>query len=180
MELKINRPTKGVELCLDLEKRSQWETLEARRTELAKDPTIDQRLSGGPVTEVAREITQLEKEMAAATVTFTLTALSHREWSRFKTEHPPRKGDKGDEALGFNEETIFDAVIPVSIVSVAGPDGEPVEWAPEKWAPLADEMTTGQYGDFKRAAFGLNLGEAAARLPKSLGASLVMARSDES
>ena len=177
LSLTIKRPTKGVELCLDLEKRAEWEALEVRREELRKSPG-DNRLTGGPLTEVAREITQLEQEMRDATVIFTLRALPRKEWSDAKTAHPPRKDDESDKVLGFNEATIFDDIIPASIEKVVGPDGEEVEWDDAKWEPLADEMTTLQYQDFKNAVFALNVGEAAARLPKSLGASLVMARSD--
>lgn len=177
LSLTIKRPTKGVELCLDLEKRAEWEALEVRREELRKSPG-DNRLTGGPLTEVAREITQLEQEMRDATVIFTLRALPRKEWSDAKTAHPPRKDDESDKVLGFNEATIFDDIIPASIEKVVGPDGEEVEWGDAKWEPLADEMTTLQYQDFKNAVFALNVGEAAARLPKSLGASLVMARSD--
>lgn len=177
LSLTIKRPTKGVELCLDLEKRAEWEALEVRREELRKSPG-DSRLTGGPLTEVAREITQLEQEMRDATVVFTLRALPRKEWSDAKTAHPPRKDDESDKVLGFNEATIFDDIIPASIEKVVGPDGEEVEWDDAKWEPLADEMTTLQYQDFKNAVFALNVGEAAARLPKSLGASLVMARSD--
>src|SRR5690606_19102272 len=180
MELKIKRATRAVELCLDLEKRAEWERLEADLRAMRKDPSVDQRMAGGPIPETAAKIAALEAEMRAATVTFTLTALSHREWDRFKTEHPPRKDDEGDKHLGFNEETIFDDVVPASIVSVTGPDGAVIEWSADKWSPLADEMTNAQYADFKQAAFELNVGKAIARLPKSLAASLVMRRSDES
>lgn len=180
IDLTIKRPTKGVELCLDLEKRAEWEALEVRREELRKAPGGDNRLTGGPLTEVARQITELEQEMRDATVIFTLRALPRKEWSDAKTAHPPRKDDESDKVLGFNEATIFDDIIPASIEKVTGPDGEPVEWDSEKWEPLADEMTTLQYQDFKNAVYGLNVGEAAARLPKSLGASLVMQRSDAS
>lgn len=176
LNLTITRPTKGVELCLNLEKRSEWEALEAKREDLRKAPG-DARLTGGPLTEVAREITALEEEMAAATVTFRLRALPRKAWSDAKTAHPPRKDDEGDKILGFNEATIFDQIIPESIEGVTGPDGEDVEWDAEQWEPLADEMTTLQYQDFKNSVYALNVGEAAARLPKSLGASLVMARS---
>lgn len=177
LSLTIKRPTKGVELCLDLEKRAEWEALEVKREELRKSPGTDQRMTGGPLTEVAREITALEQEMRDATVVFTLRALPRKEWSDAKTAHPPRKDDESDKVLGFNEATIFDDIIPASIEKVVGPDGEEVDWSYEQWEPLADEMTTLQYQDFKNAVFALNVGEAAARLPKSLGASLVMSRS---
>lgn len=179
IDLQIQRPTKGVELCLDLTKRAEWERLDTELKDARKDPSIDQRLTGGPVTELAKQLTAIEAEMAAKTVTFKLTALPHREWDRLKSEHAPRPDDDADKALGFNEETIFDALIPMSVIDVTGPDGEPVEWSPEKWVPLADEMTPAQYEDFKKAAYVLNVGSALARLPKSLAASVVTRRSVE-
>ena len=110
---------------------------------------------------------------------FRLEAMNRRDWSKLRTEHPPRKGDDGDKALGFNEETFFDAAVPASITGVTGPDGEDVDWDPESWVAFADEMTNRQYEDFKVAVLELNQ-FGGSRLPKSVAASLVMARSDES
>lgn len=180
LDLTIKRPTKGVELCLDLSLRTEWEAAEVALRDARQVPSADTRLAGGPVNDLARKVDELEQAMRAATVTFTLTGLPRREWSGHVTNHPPRKDDAGDKQLGFNEETIFDEVIPASITAVVGPDGEPVEWSPEQWETLADEMTTKQYADFKNAAFGLNVGDLGARLPKSMAASLVMARTAES
>lgn len=171
-----NRPTKGVELCLDMSLRAEWERADVDLREARKDATVDQRLSGGPVTELAKRVQELEAAMQDATVVFRLEGLTHIEWSRLRTEHPPRKDDAGDRTLGFNEATLFDEAIPLSVKGVTGPDGEDVEWSPDAWQALADEMTNRQYEDFKIAVLELNqLG--GSRLPKSQAASLVMARS---
>jgi len=180
LDLTIKRPTKGVELCLDLSTRIEWEKLEVELKEARQEPGGDKRLAGGPVQSLAKQIEGLEAAMAESTVTFTLTALKRRDWDKHKADHPPRKGVKSDDQMGVNEETFYDAVMADSVLSVDGPDGDQVEWDHEQWGPLADEMTNAQYADFKLAILQLNVGEAAARLPKSLSASLVMARSDES
>lgn len=178
LDLSIKRPTKGVELCLDLSTRIEWEQAEAELVAARKDATVDQRMAGNPTQGLAKKITELEAAMAAATVVFRLEGLPRREWSQLKTEHPPRKGEDGDKALGVNEATFFDPAIVASITGVTGPDGEDMEWDPESWVGLADEMTNQQYEDFKIAVLTLNaLG--GARLPKSVAASLVMARSAE-
>lgn len=176
VDLIITRPTKGVELCLDLARRSEWEQAEVALAEARKDPTVDQRLTGGPVTELAKKLTALEAEMNAATVTFQLEALTRVEWSRLRTEHPPRKGDDSDKSLGFNESTLFDEAILPSIKGVSDHEGNPIEWAPDSWRALADEMTNRQYEDFKIAVLELNV-LGGSRLPKSMAASLVMGRS---
>lgn len=179
IDLTIKRPTKGVELCLDLELRSEWEQAEVALAEARKDPTVDQRLTGGPVTELAKKLTALEAAMSAATVTFRLEALNRVEWSRLRTEHPPRKGDDSDKSLGFNEASLFEVAIPQSIKGVDDHEGNPVEWSPDSWQGLADEMTNRQYEDFKIAVLELNV-LGGSRLPKSMAASLVMGRSVES
>lgn len=175
----LKRPTKGVELCLDLGLRSEWEQAESRLAEARKDPTVDQRLTGGPVTELAKTLKQLEDEMRAATVTFQLEALNRVQWSKLRTEHPPRKGEDGDKSLGFNESTLFDEAIPMSIRGVTDSQDEPVEWDLDSWPALADEMTNRQYEDFKIAVLELNV-LGGSRLPKSLAASIVMGRTAES
>ena len=182
MDLKIKRATKRVELCLDLGLREKWEAAEADLRDARNDPMISgqQTMGGGPLVDMARRVEEVEQEMAAATVTFVLEGLPRHAWSDAVTEHPPRPGDDGDKQLGFNEETIFDALIPLSVVAVVGPDGDPVEWSADSWMALADEMTTRQYQEFKQAVFELNVGGAGARLPKSSAASRVMRRSEGS
>lgn len=177
--MKIKRPTKGVELCLDLGLRSEWEQSESRLAEARKDPTVDQRLTGGPVTELAKQLKALEDEMRSATVVFQLEALNRVQWSKLRTEHPPRKGEDGDKSLGFNESTLFDEAIPMSIRGVTDSQDEPVDWDLESWPALADEMTNRQYEDFKIAVLELNV-LGGSRLPKSLAASIVMGRTAES
>lgn len=179
LELSIKRPTKGVELCLDMGLRSEWEQAEAALGEARKDPSVDQRMAGGPVAKLAKELTDLEAAMSAATVTFQLEALTRVEWSRLRTEHPPRKDDASDKTLGFNEASLFEVAIPLSIRGVNDHEGDPVEWDPEAWQGLADEMTNRQYEDFKIAVLDLNV-LGGSRLPKSRAASLVMGRSDAS
>ena len=171
----LKRPTKGVELCLDLGLRSEWEQAEVALAEARKDPSVDQRLTGGPVTDLAKKVRALEDEMRAATVVFELEALNRVQWSKLRTEHPPRKGEDGDKTLGFNEASLFEAAIPMSIREVVDSAGEPVEWDPESWQALADEMTNRQYEDFKIAVLELNV-LGGSRLPKSRAASLVMGR----
>lgn len=178
MELKIKRPTKGVELCLDLSLRMEWEQAEVELREARKAPAGDRRMAGDPSQALAKKLTDLEAAMNDATVTFELTALDRRSWSKLKLDHPPRKGVEGDKQMGVNEDTFYDAAMALSVLGVTDPAGEPVEWSHESWGPLADEMTDAQYADFKLAILQLNVGDAAARLPKSLSASLVMARSD--
>lgn len=179
IDLAIKRPTKGVELCLDLSLRMEWEQAEVELREARKAPA-GRMLAGDPSQELAKKLTELEAAMNDATVTFNLTALDRRSWSKLKLDHPPRKGVEGDKQMGVNEDTFYDAAMGLSVLGVTDPAGDEVEWSHESWGPLADEMTDAQYADFKLAILHLNVGEAAARLPKSLSASLVMARSDES
>lgn len=180
LDLTIKRPTKGVELCLDLSLRMQWEQAEVELREARKTPAGGRMLAGDQSQALAKKLTDLEAAMNEATIVFELTALKRRDWDQYKAAHPPRKGVKSDDQMGVDEETFYDAVMADSVLSVTDPDGAEVEWSHDSWGPLADEMTNAQYADFKLAILQLNVGEAAARLPKSLSASLVMARSDES
>ncbi|MBX3732418.1 MAG: hypothetical protein KF791_07460 [Verrucomicrobiae bacterium] len=53
-----------------------------------------------------------------------LTALPRKKWRAIVAENPPREDNKEDAAVGVNEDTFPDALVPASIVSIKPAQGD--------------------------------------------------------
>jgi len=84
-------------------------------------------------------------------------------------DHPPRKGDDGDKAMGLNTETFFDALIPLSIVDP--------ELNEDQVSRLMDALSSAQYDKLLEAAWSLNRRDVS--VPFSPLASLTAGSTDE-
>ncbi|UJP39327.1 hypothetical protein [Cellulomonas palmilytica] len=169
MSLTINRAETTVEVCTDLALKAQHEQLERALLEARRD---QRTMASQAVRDLAEKVREVEHEMAAQTVVFTLRALPHKRWAEFEEAHPPSEGNDEDKSLGVNTSTFFDAVLPVSIVGLARKsDGEPIPFdAPNDWPALADEISNAQYNEFALTVLRLNRGVTGA--PFSQAASL--------
>lgn len=90
----------------------------------------------------------------------TLQALGRKKWRELVSAHPPRPDHEGDEAVGVNEETFPDDLVPASIVSIKPAVGDTPDFL--------DALSDAQFGQLYTAAFYLNrtVGDA----PKALSA----------
>lgn len=99
---------------------------------------------------LAREHDELVAEAEESALHITLRALRRSEWKKLVADHPPREGNEGDKAIGVNEDTFKEALVPASVV-------EPTEFTEDDLDSLSDV-------DFDRlyfAAFALNRAPAA-------------------
>lgn len=78
----------------------------------------------------------------------TIRALGRKEWRALVAQHTPREGNEQDAAVGVNEDTFPDALVPASIVSVKPSQGDQ--------AAFLDALSDAQFGDLYTAAFYLN------------------------
>ena len=103
---------------------------------------------GGGKSEAAQlkaEHNALVEEAKEKALVFTLRALRRDEWQKLVNAHPPRQGNEDDAAVGINEDTFKEALLPASIVE---PEGV-----------TADDLMGLKAGDYDRlyiTAFGLN------------------------
>lgn len=72
--------------------------------------------------DIAREHDELVAEAEESAVHIVVQALPRGEWKKLVSEHPPRTegGERivaGDAALGVNEDTFKDALVPASVTS---------------------------------------------------------------
>lgn len=176
MTLTIKRPEKVVPLCLDASLQAEWERAEADLVQARKAPATDRMTGNADLTRLAERVQELERAMLAEVVHFRLRALPRADWSRILAANPPRPDNADDKTFGANKGAFFDAVIPESIVAVTKGD-VPVEFNPDDWSTLADDMTDRQYSDFADAVFILNRGTVS--VPFSRAASSVNRASSE-
>lgn len=179
MSITLKRAQTTVELCIDLALASEHEKA-AKRLHEARSTKDDRENS--PSAAIAREITELESQMADSTLVFTLAALPRKRYAEIVAEHPAREGNDTDEPFGLDVSTGIDAILtePGVIVSVANKvTGETVDFdAPTEWPDLADEMSNSQWEQFATSVIQLNQGRVGA--PFSPVASVLTRRSDAS
>jgi hypothetical protein len=139
-------PETTVPLCLRNDLQAEWEDLERQLTTLKNQP--DRRLGNSSESTLAQRLRDLEDEMRAATITVRLRALRRTAFRELIEQHPPRKDNKGDEIMGVNQTSFFDALVGESIV-------EP-EFDEERLSKLLDNLTDAQFEKLANAAWGLN------------------------
>lgn len=177
MALTIKRARRVVDLVTDLALHEEYiAALRALDAASAGEPLVAMEVGKSAATKAAAQHVQdLEAQMAATTLRFTLEAVTRKRWAEHVAEHPPREGDEADRITGMDLSSV-DPLIAESIIAVHDADGQPIDFDPAtEWLPLADEMSDGQWGDFADAIVNVNRGTAA---PKSKAASLVMRASE--
>lgn len=176
MALKLKRPQKRVDLCLDGTLRAAWEDADARLSLMRKERFGDDRLNS-PAQALAQEVLDLQDQMKAETVTFTIQGLPRTQWEDLITANPARDDNPVDKTYGFNATAVAGTSIPASIVG-ATQDGKAIDFdASTEWEALADDMTDQQYENFFIAVLQVNRGRQ--DIPFSTNASLEMRLSEE-
>lgn len=161
-------PESTVTVCLRGDLQAEWERLNAKLAELRAAP--GRKLTdNSEASAIAARIREIEGEMKEATLELTLRALPRRDWIRLLRDHPPRKGDEGDKALGLNAETFFDALVPRSIISP--------ELNEDQVSRLMDALSSAQYDKLLETAWSLNRRDVS--VPFSPLASLTAGSTDE-
>lgn len=130
-----------------------------------------ERLVGDPEkTKLAQRIEDLRGQMRDTTVTFTLRALTRREFKEFVDQHQPREGDAQDTALGINRETYAFDLVKACLVDPELDD--------ETYATLVDDtLSAAQWQQLADTATELNIQDV--KVPFSSNASLILRNSEE-
>lgn len=138
-------PEKIVPVCLDASAVEDYREAELVASRAAAD-------SLGARKELPEA---LVAAVEAATIRFTLRALPRKQWTALIKEHPPRKDNLDDRKLGYNEDTLYEAMVRKSIVDPVPTDDE--------WAQIDEVLTEGEWIRLVAAAQTLNL--AGSKLP---------------
>jgi len=159
-------PETGVPICLRGDLVRRHEALEADLDEAREADAGDSLASGGQARKIAEEIQALEAEMREHTHTFGLRGLPRNVYRDLLAEHPPREGNKEDEAMGANARSF-----PVALIAKCCVDPVMTE---AQAGELADVLTDGQLLQLFGGAIGLN--KITVDAPKSVAASAILAR----
>lgn len=178
MSITVTRPETVVRFCTNMALKAEHERAVAALDAERKASAADAReVPSAALTEAAQRVRDLEAEMQAHTIEFTIRGLRRKRWVEFCESNPARPDSASDKQVGINVSAL-DAVIPESIVAVKTPTGEPVPFdAAAEWVELADEMTNGQWSDFANAVIQVNHEVRSA--PFSPLASVVIRRSEQ-
>lgn len=172
MSITIKRPTRVVDLCTDMSLVADHERASRALEDAQKR---GQGLENTGVPEAARRVTDLEEQMRASTLEFTLQAVPRKTFEEFTAEHPAREDDQVDQTFGLNVSEL-DGLIAQCIVGVRDKGGAEVEFDPAvEWAGLAGQMTDGQWQEFALTAINIQRG-GGTTVPFSRAASLAMAK----
>lgn len=124
---------------------------EAKKAKAAASPlAVDQ----AAYMDLAREHDALVEEIENEATVIVLHSLGRRAWRSLVAEHPPRDGNDADRAVGLNEETFPDALVPISILS-------PTFDTPADRDDFLDSLSSADFDALYLTAFALNRGQVA-------------------
>lgn len=132
-------PEAVLPVCLDASAIEAYREAELEARRVASDS-----LAGKP--EVPEE---LAARVEASTIRFTLRALPRGKWTELVKNHPPRKDSREDRQVGFNEATMYEALVRACIVDPVPTDQE--------WAQIDEVLTEGEWIRLVQTAQTLNL-----------------------
>lgn len=176
-KITITRATANVELVTNLDLLADHEaaTNELERAQKTESP--DRLNSSASVRAAAKRVEHIENEMESSIIVFKLRALARKRWVELVDAHPAREDDDMDQRFGFNADELFNEALPESIVAVTTKSGDTVDWSPEDWEEISEEISDAQYAEFVGAVFRLNQRES--EIPFSRTASILNRTSDK-
>ncbi|MFB9926325.1 hypothetical protein ACFORO_42470 [Amycolatopsis halotolerans] len=161
-------PETTVRLCLRSDLQSEWETLDR---ELSAHQAAGETLAPSDADmELARRIKALEAEMTESTVEVRFRALTRKPWLKLVADNAPRKDRPADQIMGFNTDSMFEALVRESMVSPELDGGQ--------LDAFLDVLTSKQFDLLADAAWNLNRKDADGPV-FSQAASRLMPGSDE-
>lgn len=146
---QAQRAEKSVEVCLRGDLQAEWERLDKQLRDLHKQPRESLADDGGAA--IVEQMNAIAAEMRGAMVTLRFRALPRREWFKLLTEHPPRDDNKFDKALGLNQDSFFDDVVPKSLIDP--------QMAKDELAEFLDLLSGAQYQAITNAVWEINASE---------------------
>lgn len=154
------RPERVVRLCLRGDLKTEYDELREQLRAAEEKPT-DSLNGNRDARELRGQIEAVREQMREASHPFKLRGLSKPEWRSLVAAHPPREGHDGDDVLGYNPVTFFDALIRACLTPKV---------TDAQWIKLQDTLTSGQYDELAGAAIAVS--QQPVNVPKSLPASV--------
>lgn len=162
-------PERTVDLCLRGDLQALFESLESELRESRAAGTAVDSLAGDPhARELAEQITALQDDMAAHTVTLTVRGITNPHWNKLVADCPVRDGNSTDRALGYDVDKFFPLLVKTCLLDVTD----------EQWQKLYATISAGQFEALSDASLAVS--RRRVDVPKSLLASEVLRISETS
>lgn len=160
-------PERSLQVCLRGDLMAEFDDLERQlRDARQESPTGRRRVGSRPEsTQIAEQMEALRERMAGEMLDLRVRALPREDWQALVRQHPPRKGNAGDDAMGVNLESLMAEAIPACVF-------EP-EMDDDDWTRLNRVLCSADYDRLLSAVWDVN--RSGVDIPKSQLASLVMA-----
>lgn len=91
---------------------------------------------------------ELREQIRAKTIRFVLEALPKDDYRKLKKKHPPLKGDRGQEAVGYDIESFVNALLPMCLVSPKLSD--------KQWSAVQRKMSQADWDALQTATHLVN------------------------
>lgn len=115
--------------------------------------------------EFKEQVRALDEEMRANTLTFHMKGVSTREYNILQSRAGrPRAGNPQDQAVGYNIQNFYEAIIARCTYKVTTASGDEREFGVDDWRGLYDLIIDEQFDDLCAGVHKINR-EAAGRNP---------------
>lgn len=159
---QLQLPERVYHLCVRPDLQASWEQAEADLAAAERDSRDTLAGMSSAAKAAAKQVQDVEAEMASHMVPLRLRALSSKAWSDLVAKHPPRE-DLDERS--WNADTFGVALFAAAAV-------EPV-MSEDQAGSLVDRLTMGQWNDLQSVLFTLNA-TGGVEVPKSKRASDVL------
>lgn len=164
------RPTRREEstfLCLRPDLLDAWEDANNRLAELQTEDAAGARLGTGvsaATKAAAKRVKELEDEIEATQIKFTLRAMSKDQWRVLCDANPPRKENQMDQYVGYDRDAVLDAAVRECLVDPVFDDAS--------WAAFLDVCNPSEWAELRSTATSVN--RSVTDAPKSALASRIL------
>lgn len=144
----------ATEICLRPDLVEKWETARDELAELTAGNMLKPaRVGSKPqaahdAVEKAREVQELEEQIAESSAWFRFRALPREEWQALCDDHPPRPMDQVDVMLGYNRAAVIDAAVRKCLIDPVFDD--------QSWTELVAVIAGGEWEELRRVVNSLN------------------------
>lgn len=141
------RPERTVLVCLRADLQDAYGDLERQLMQIEREGAPS--LAGNPrARALAEEQEAVREQMLEHTLKIRLRGLPRREYNALVAQYPPRDGNPGDKAMGFNVDDAVEALIRTCTVDPLLDEDD--------WTNLLDGMTDATYELLTEAAWAVN------------------------
>ncbi|MGC5078457.1 hypothetical protein [Agrococcus sp. DT81.2] len=141
-----------VRICLDGARRAEWNALAEQA--MSKDDADGRLGAKSPAAVAKKKLDALADELRERMLTIRVFAVPGTQWAALKSKNPPRKGDRQDEAQGYNLEAVARQALITHGKRVSGDKVEDINAG--QWGKILEKIGGGDFQTLIYAVIGVN------------------------